>query len=452
MFDAVINHVSSRSEWFRRYLEGDPKYRHYFIEADPNADYSSVTRPRALPLLTPFQTARGVRHLWTTFSDDQIDLNFANEQVFLDIARVLLFYARKGARLLRFDAIGYIWKRLGESCIHLEEAHRIVQLYRRLLDAAAPGTIIITETNVPHADNIRYFGNGYNEAHMVYQFPLPPLTLHAFLTGSARKLSDWAASLEPVSERTAFFNFLASHDGIGVVPAQGILTDDEIRHLVEQVRRRGGFVSFKHNGDGTQSPYEMNINYYDALAAEDGDEDANVDRFMAAQAVMLSLAGVPGIYLHSLLGSRSYREGVSVTGRYRTINREKLRREAVEADLKDPASLRGKIYRRYRHLLTIRRGEKAFHPCGGQKVLNLGDAVFALVRTSPDRREQVIVLINVTGSPQELRLDAVHAGARSGDAVDLVSGRRIPARDGVLLPRLEPYQVMWIKNVNVKRL
>jgi len=445
MFDAVINHVSSRSEWFQRYLQGDPKYRRYFIEADPNADYSSVTRPRALPLLTPFTTAHGVKHLWTTFSDDQIDLNFADEQVFLDIAKVLLFYTRQGARLLRFDAVGYIWKRLGTSCIHLEEAHRIVRLYRRILDIASPGTVIITETNVPHEDNIRYFGDGYNEAHMVYQFPLPPLVLHTFLTGNARKLSAWAASLEPVSDRTAFFNFLASHDGIGVVPAKGILTEAEIGNLVEQVKRRGGFVSYKHNGDGTQSPYELNINYFDALADVDGDDDANVSRFLASQAVMLSLAGVPGIYLHSLLGSRSYHEGVKITGRYRSINREKLRRDIVEAELKDPASLRGKVFHGYKRLLKIRRGEKAFHPCGGQKVLHLNDAVFSLVRTSPDHREQVTVLINVSGSGQEVKLGAQQGAAGLGNAVDLVSGCRIPDRGEDLVLSLAPYQVMWIK-------
>lgn len=447
MFDAVINHVSSRSEWFQHFVQGDPKYRHYFIEADPAADYSSVTRPRALPLLTPFSTAHGVKHLWTTFSDDQIDLNFANEQVFLEIANVLLFYTRQGARMLRFDAVGYIWKRLGESCIHLEEAHRIVRLYRRILDIAAPGTIVVTETNVPHKDNIRYFGNGFNEAHMVYQFPLPPLTLHAFLSGNARKLSAWAASLEPLTDRTAFFNFLASHDGIGVVPAKGILTDGEIEDLVRQVKRRGGFVSYKHNGDGTQSPYELNINYFDALAEENEDDDTNVSRFLAAQAVMLSLAGVPGIYLHSLLGSRSDHEGVKLTGRYRSINREKLRRSNVEAELRDPSSLRGKIFRGFRHLLNIRRSEKAFHPCGGQKVLELCDAVFALVRTSPDQREQVTVLINVSGSGQEVKLGAKHGAALPGDAVDLVSGSRISGRGDTPVLRLKPYQVMWIKTV-----
>jgi sucrose phosphorylase len=445
MFDAVINHISSRSEWFQRYLQGDPKYRRYFIEADPDADYSSVTRPRALPLLTPFATAHGEKHLWTTFSEDQIDLNYASEEVFLEIARVLLFYARQGARMLRFDAVGYIWKRLGTSCIHLEEAHRIVQLYRQILDIGAPGTMIVTETNVPHADNIRYFGNGYNEAHMVYQFPLPPLTLHAFLTGSARRLSEWAASLEPVSDRTTFFNFLASHDGIGVMPAKGILTDGEIEGLVEQVKRRGGFVSYKNNGDGTQSPYELNINYFDALADADAEEDSNVARFLAAHAVMLSLAGVPGIYLHSLLGSRSWHEGVRMTGRYRTINREKLVRSAVEAELRDPSSLRGKIFRGFGQLLKIRRSEKAFHPCGGQQVLHLNDAVFSLVRTSPDGRERVTVLINVSGFEQEVKLEGAHAAAGSEKAVDLVSGRRISAGGNTAVLRLQPYQVMWIK-------
>jgi Glycosidases len=444
MFDAVINHISSKSPWFQRYLQGDAAYRNYFIEADPNADYSSVTRPRALPLLTEFDTAYGKKHLWTTFSDDQIDLNYANEQVFLEIAKLLLFYTRKGARLLRFDAIGYIWKRLGESCIHLPEAHKIVQLFRDILDVASPGTIVITETNVPHKDNISYFGNGHNEAHMVYQFPLPPLTLHTMATGNVRKLASWASSLEPISKETAFFNFLASHDGIGVVPAKGILSDEEINYLVELVQRRGGFVSYKHNGDGTQSPYELNINYFDALSDADDDEDRKVSRFLAAQTILLSLAGVPGIYLHSLIGSRYDLKGVEATGRYRSINREKLQREAVEAALRDPASLRSKVFGGYKRLLQLRRQEKAFHPNGGQQVLDVGDSVFGLVRTSPDGMETVYVLINVSDQEQDVQLD-VAVSANSGNPADLISGRPLSAQDGQIRLRLAPYQAMWIK-------
>jgi len=472
MFDAVVNHVSSRSDWFRKYLAGDEAYRDYFIEADPRADYSSVTRPRALPLLTPFETARGMRHLWTTFSEDQIDLNYANERVLLDIIDVLLFYAGKGARIIRLDAIGYLWKKIGTSCIHLEETHMIVRLFRDVLDLAAPGTLLMTETNVPHAENIRYFGDGSNEAHMVYQFPLPPLVLHAFHTGSAEKLTRWAASLAPVSETTAFFNFLASHDGIGLMPAKGILSDAEIGEMAARTRLHGGYVSYKDNGDGTTSPYELNISYFDALSPPDDEDERKVSRFAAAHAILLSLAGVPGIYFHSLFGSRNWRQGVEETGRSRSINREKLNEDRLEAELADPSSLRSRVFRRLAQLIALRREQPAFHPNAAQRVLAVDDAVFALLRfvrpangIGTGARAPLLALVNVSDrarvakiDPEVLRSEGIDP---SGRWTDLIGGQSFifvcdptagPAADGELRfgsgfweISIAPYQVYWLR-------
>ncbi len=260
MFDAVINHISAKSEWFQEYINGNAAYEDFFIEADPALDYSSVRRPRALPLLSPYATSRGTKYIWTTFSEDQIDLNYQSEKVLLKIIQLLFFYIAKGARYLRLDAIGFLWKEQNTSCIHLDKTHKIIQLFRDIFEAVAPDTVIITETNVPHKENISYLGDGSNEAHMVYQFPLPPLTLHTFLTGNARILLEWAEAISPLSEQTTFFNFLASHDGIGVTPVKEILTEEEIEEMVEKVQEYGGYVSYKNNGNGTKSPYELNIN------------------------------------------------------------------------------------------------------------------------------------------------------------------------------------------------
>jgi sucrose phosphorylase len=313
MFDAVINHISCQSEWFQGFLRDDPQYAGFFIIVDGGADLSMVVRPRALPLLTPVETSTGKRFVWTTFSEDQIDLNFGNPEVLLRLVDVLLLYVEQGAEFIRLDAIAYLWKRLGTPCIHLEEAHRVVKLLRAVMDAVAPGVLLITETNVPHDENISYFGDGTDEAQMVYQFSLPPLTLHAFLTGNATYLTRWATTLQPFSSETTFFNFLASHDGIGVRPAEGILPPEEVQRLVDTTLAHGGFVSHKTDGDGAQSVYELNISYFDALSDPRDNEPLalQVDRFLAAQAIMLALQGVPGIYVHSLFGSRS-------DGAYRT--------------------------------------------------------------------------------------------------------------------------------------
>jgi glucosylglycerate phosphorylase len=446
MFDAVINHISQHSEWFQEYLKGNPEYERFFIEADPNADYSTVVRPRALPLLTKFETKKGPKYIWTTFSDDQIDLNYENETVLLAILEILLTYVKHGARFLRLDAIGFLWKRIGTACIHLEETHALVQVMRQVLEAVAPGVIIITETNVPHKDNISYFGNGYNEAHLVYQFPLPPLTLYTFYTGNAKYLLEWADSLEPTTEKTTFFNFLASHDGIGVRPVEGILAAEQVQMMINKVKEHGGFVSYKDNGDGTQSPYELNINYLDALSHPNDDNELKAARFIAAHSILLSMMGMPGIYIHSLLGSRNDLKGVEQTGRYRSINREKLQRDEVEQQLSNPDSLRYQVFKQLKRLLKIRTAEAAFHPNAPQKVLFLDERVFSLQRTSRDGKENIISLVNVSNKHVSLQFNVNELGGHSPiQFIDLVTKERVGIKEGNVSVLLQPYQVMWLK-------
>ncbi|MEB2334129.1 MAG: sugar phosphorylase [Anaerolineaceae bacterium] len=436
MFDAVINHISSKSDWFQKFLQDDPRYKDYFITVEGEPDLSKVVRPRALPLLTSFQTPSGEKKAWTTFSADQIDLNFKNPEVLLEVLDILLLYAERGADFIRLDAIAYLWKEIGTTCIHLPQTHAVVQFLRAALNEVAPRVHLITETNVPHVDNISYFGDGTNEAQLVYNFALPPLTLHAFHTGDARVLSEWAKTLTLPSDQTTFFNFLASHDGIGLNPARGILTDEEIDALVNKTLAHGGLISYKHNADGTQSPYEMNINYFDALSNPNANEslDLQVNRFIAAQAIMLSLVGVPGIYFHSLFGSRGWTEGVKQTGRNRTINREKCQFDELQSQLADENSLRSKVFTRYSQLLNARSSSASFHPHGTQTVLNLHPSVFAIERVSPDEKSRVLCLHNVSEG-------RVSFTTKFKSAYDLLAEQEIQ----ISTITLEPYQVLWLK-------
>jgi glucosylglycerate phosphorylase len=399
MFDAVFNHVSAQSDWFQRFLAGDPVYREWFITVQGNPDLSQVVRPRALPLLTVFNTPAGEQKVWTTFSRDQIDLNLRNPDVLLALLDALLFYVRKGARFIRLDAIAYLWKDVGATCIHLPQTHTIIQLMRSVLDAAAPQTMLITETNVPHRDNISYFGvDGHSEAQLVYNFALPPLVIHSIASGSAEALSRWAAELQVPSPDVTFFNFLASHDGIGVNPVRDILTEAEIATLVDRANRHGGYVSYKRNPNGTDSPYELNINYFDALSDPGSDEplDLQIARFVVAHAIMLALPGMPGIYFHSLFGSRGDRAGAEASGIPRRINRQKLGLAEISSDLADPHSLRARVLEELGALLAQRQASAAFSPAGSHEVLAMDRRVFALRRTSPDGGETVVCLHNVS--------------------------------------------------------
>lgn len=436
MFDAVINHISKSSEWFQQYLAGDPRYHDFFIDADPAADYSTVVRPRPLPLLTPFKDRKGqLRQIWTTFSADQVDLNFRNPQVLLAVLDVLLFYVTKGARLIRLDAVGFLWKEPGTASIHLPQTHAIIKLIRTVMEAVAPSTVLITETNVPHVENVSYFGNGYDEAQMVYNFTLPPLLAYSILSGNAHTLSRWAATLETPSDETTFFNFTASHDGIGLRPVEGMLNPEE-RDLLEQAAiRHGGLISFRHQADGSKAAYELNCNYLNLLSHPKDPVDLKARRMLLSQAVMLAMPGVPGIYIHSLLGSENYRDGVEATGRHRTINREKLDYTKLERELSDPQSLRHRVFYAYLDLIRIRTGESAFHPQGDARVLGLHPAVFALHRQSPDGKRNLFAIHNLSSEKVLLELPT-----ELGQATNIIDG----SIRGLQPLKLKGYEFVWL--------
>ncbi len=434
MFDFVCNHMSAKSKWFENYINQTPGYEDFFISVDPETDLFAVTRPRALPLLTPFTLHDGsVRHLWTTFSEDQIDLNFASPEVLIAMVDVLLHYLMEGARYIRLDAVGFMWKIPGTNCIHLEQTHRLIQLFRAITDRVAPGTVLITETNVPHKDNISYFGDGENEAQMVYQFSLPPLVLHAVHCQDVRALCQWASSLKLPSMKTTWFNFLASHDGIGLNPLRGILPESEILSLVEKLQQEGALVNWKNNPDGTRSPYEINVTYLDALSAKESEDNERIARFILAHAVLLSFPGVPAVYIQSILGSRNDYDGVERLGYNRAINRKKYRAGEIDAELEDNKSLRHSIYHRLTQLIAVRRTEKAFHPDSQTIFETSGAHVFKIIRTA-DNGERITALFNFSNHQQN-----IHSDIETGR--ELIAGEDI--RSTTL--SLNPWQVMWIK-------
>lgn len=446
MFDAVINHISAESTWFQSFLRDEPAYRDFFITVQGKPDLSRVVRPRALPLLSTFETAAGEKKVWTTFSADQIDLNYANPAVLLQILDVLIFYAAHGARFIRLDAVAYLWKEIGTSSIHLPQTHAVIQLMRAVLNEAGRDDVrLITETNVPHIDNISYFGDGTNEAQLVYNFALPPLVMHTLLTGNAAALTRWAQTLALRSNRVTFFNFLASHDGIGLNPVRGILSNAEVDALVTRTLEHNGLVSYKHNADGSTSPYELNISYFDALSNPNSPEPAaeQVNRFLCAQAIMLSLRGMPGIYFHSLFGSRNDRAGADSSGIARRINRQKFERAELERALNEPESLRAQVLTRYAELLRARRAEPAFKPYSAQQVLELDARVFAVQRG--DSETEVLCLHNVTN--ETVLVESVGAEPRT-KWKNLFTAEAFEVNDaGVLQIELQPYEIAWLKSL-----
>lgn len=428
MADLVINHASSQGEWFQNFLKQEGKGKDFFICEDPTKDLSMVTRPRSHPLLTAYETAAGTKHVWTTFSADQVDLDFSNPDLLVEMMDILLEYIEKGSRIIRLDAIAFLWKIAGTTCLHLPETHEVVKLMRDVAEFINPATIILTETNVPNKENLSYFGDG-DEAHMVYQFSLPPLLLHALHTGNSSYLNSWAKTLPELDSDKTFFNFTASHDGIGVRPLEGLLPDDEKQTLVENMKGFGGFVNYKSNTDGSQSPYELNITYFDALKGTAAGEDQyQVERFLASQTVMLSFAGVPAFYIHSLTATPNYHEGVAITKHNRTINRRKWQLNELDEVL-NSVTPQQKVFTELQKRILVRKQQAAFHPNAKQEILDLGSELFAMVRETEEQKTMVVV--NLTAKSQAFNLP-------TGYSFDLISNSKIETDD------LKPYQCLWL--------
>lgn len=455
MADLVLNHCSAQGPWFQGFLNDEEPYNRYFISVDPATDLSMVVRPRALPLLTEFETKRGTEHIWTTFSADQVDLNWEYPGVLLDMLDVFLSYLGHGAQVVRLDAIAYLWKELGHNCLHHPNTHNVVKLFRRAMELVDDASILITETNVPHAENISYFGDG-DEAHMVYNFSLPPLLLDAVMRGDTTHLQSWAKNLDDPGPKASYFNFCASHDGVGLLPTHGILSDAEREAMIEKVTERGGRISYKATADG-QIPYEMNVNYLSAITDPTLPEGQRGETFLASQAVMLALAGVPGIYVHSLVGSENWLEGVEQTGANRTINRRKLDYETTVEELGREDSLRGIVFSGYKALLGARGTTAAFHPKSPQRVIESDTRLFVLLRgpfadpaTTEDveaTEETVLAIHNLSSEVVEFRdRRDKYPWPEEGVLHDLVSGDIVyPTKEGPLFSiELEPYEVLWL--------
>jgi sucrose phosphorylase len=410
VFDFVINHGSVKSAWFRKFLAGEKGYADWYLTRPGDYDASAVVRPRTHPLLTPFQKDDGSAvHVWTTFSADQADYDFSRPEVLLEFTEIFLDYARRGGRMLRLDAIAYLWKEDGTPCLHHPKTHGVVKLFRAVIEYLGLDMLLLTETNVPHKENISYFGEtgpgapAGDEAHLVYNFALPPLTLYAAISGDTKPLKKWAAELPALPPGQCYLNFLASHDGVGLTPARGLVDEAAFAAALGEAQNRGALVSMKSSPQGPV-PYELNCSWADVTAPESlGPPETQARAFLNTYGLALALPGLPAVYFHSWIGSRSWKEGPDKLGYNRAINREKPAIDRVEKETADASSFRYHVHRGFRRLLEFRQSEDAFSPQVPCHILGSSDSIFALVR-GPGAQGRGIICIHNFG-PEEGFID-----------------------------------------------
>ncbi len=444
MADLVINHCSSRSLWFENFKLGREPGLDYFVTADPKDDIEQVVRPRTSPLLRETQTNEGIKHVWCTFSHDQVDLNFKNPEVLKEFIAIIRLYLDKGVKIFRLDAVAFLWKKLGTRCINLDQTHEVVRLIRTLVEHSSEHAMLITETNIPNRENLTYFGNA-NEAHCIYNFSLPPLLVNTLVTGNCKYLKQWMMSMPPAQNGTAYFNFIASHDGIGLRPAEGLLKDEELNTLINTMQSFGGRISWRATNGGVNKAYEINIALIDALQGTvKGPDKWGIDRFICAHAIMLSLEGIPGIYIHSLLGTGNDYEKVKHTNHNRSINRHQWDYEELVNQLGQEWTQHAQTYSRLKHLIKLRAEQPAFHPNATQFTLHLGDQMFGFWRQSMDRRQSIFCINNISDEVINLSLSDINL-ISTDNWCDLITGT---VYDSIELGiEVQPYQTLWISNL-----
>ena len=444
MSDLVINHMSARSRWFENFKKRIDPGKDYFFEARPGDDLSAVVRPRTSPLLSAVQTEDGERYVWCTFSEDQVDLNFANPQVLNEFAGIIRYYLERGITYFRMDAVAFLWKEVGTPSIHLQQTHELIKILRLLIEHHTPQSVVITETNVPNRENLTYLGNA-NEAHVIYNFSLPPLLINTLVTGSCRHLKTWLMSMPPAQMGTTYLNFIASHDGVGLRPTDGLLGEDEKQRLINTMESFGGKVSYRRTPEGKDQPYEMNIALFDALkgTAGKGADHWQRQRFICAHTVMLALEGIPAFYIHSLLGTENDYDRMANTGRFRSINRSQWQIDRLEGLLADTENHHHRVFTELKRLIAIRRRQPAFHPNATQFTLHLGLQLFGFWRQSMRRDQSIFCIYNITDEVQEISLAEINL-IGTDRWRDLIGGMLIDDLSGSIT--LKTYQSVWLSN------
>ncbi len=440
MADIVINHSSARGLWFKNFLKKKRPGKDYFLTVNSKFNTTKVVRPRDHKLLKKIDIFRKSDYLWRTFSTDQIDLDFKNPSVLLRFIKIMVHLVSNGVTIFRLDAIAYLWKKNGTNCINLKQTHEIVKLLRLISNLLNVETIIITETNLPEKENLSYFGKN-DEANWIYNFSLPPLLIHAFLFENSSYLNKWSKKLPNAKFQNSYLNFIASHDGIGIRPTEGILNKESLNDFLKRLKKNGSKFSYRKVQNKSKKVYEANITVYDALKKSNTDPNGKffLERYIAAHAIMISFEGIPAVYFNSLFGKANDEAKYVITGNNRDVNRYKWSHKNITKKLSDKTSKQSIFYQNLGKLLEIKRKQKAFHPNAKRLNINLGSKLFCFKRISLDKKQTIISITNCSSVDQYPKLNKKYSKWKN------IINPKINSLNESL--KLKPFETMWLSNM-----
>ena len=444
MTDLVLNHASSQGKWYRNFIENKRPGKDYFFTIDNNYDCSNVIRPRDHELLKDIKLEIGNKKLWCTFSYDQIDLNFRNPDVLLEFVKLIIKLSSYGVKIFRLDAVAFIWKESGTTCLNLPQTHEIIKLLRDIVDQLDENIVIVTETNLPKNENLSYFGKN-DEAHWIYNFSLPPLIIYTFLFGDSSSITKWSMKMPPAQFGNAYLNFIASHDGIGMRPAEGVLSDEDINNMLTRLKKNGSEFSMRKLKGTEDKVYEANISLFSALQNIDTDSNGifALDRFIAAHCIILAIEGVPAFYFNSFFGTKNDKQSYLKSGIKRDLNRHKWNFSDLVSKIDDDQTHEFKCFSILKELISIRKSQPAFHPNATQFTLNIDQSVFAVWRQSKNRKQSIFAITNVTSSKFIFNTNMINL-IDDEEWYDLLNPKTNFQDEQKI--ELNPYQTIWITN------
>ena len=440
MADMIINHSSARGLWFKNFLKKKEPGKDYFLTVDSKFNTSRVVRPRDHKLLKKIKIFKKSDYLWRTFSPDQIDLNFRNPSVLIQFIKIMIHLINNGVTIFRLDAIAYLWKENGTKCINLQQTHEIIKLLRIIIGLLNVQATIITETNLPEKENLSYFGKN-DEANWIYNFSLPPLLIHAFLFENSSYLNKWSKKLPTTKNENCYLNFIASHDGIGMRPTEGLLNEKTLNNFLKRLKKNGSKFSYRKVQNKVKKVYEANITVFDALKKSDYDPQGEfyLERYVSAHAIMISFEGIPAIYFNSMFGTSNDEAKFIITGNNRDVNRYRWNLKNISNKLKVNNTKQSIFYNKLCNLLNIRKKQEAFHPNAQRINLDFGPKIYGFKRISKDKKQTIICITNLSSKPQKTKINI------KGKKIKNLLNSNIYIKDKKFL-KLKPFETIWLSS------
>ncbi|NTU75907.1 MAG: trehalose synthase, partial [Anaerolineaceae bacterium] len=214
IMDLVLNHTSDQHPWFQAArADKHSPYREYYVWSDSDQTYRDA---RIIFLDTEKSNwtwdEAAQQYFWHRFYSSQPDLNYDSPAVQAEMLKVMDFWLALGVDGFRADAVPYLFEREGTNCENLPETHAYLKKIRRHIDEKYPGRILLAEANQWPEDVMPYFGNGQDEFHMGFHFPVMPRLYMALGTGDRSPL-EWIMARTPkLEENNQWCIFLRNHD------------------------------------------------------------------------------------------------------------------------------------------------------------------------------------------------------------------------------------------------